>query len=67
MLKTLDIGLMRGSGGSVKLNLMLSPIALLLWRSLACAMCHLLILRPDLSVMVGPTKVLLVAIFFDFV
>jgi hypothetical protein len=33
----------------------------------AVADCDLLILRPDLSVMVGPTRVLLVAIFSDFV
>ena len=63
MLKTSDIGLRRGSDGSVNLNLMLSPTMLLLWRILACAMCHFPTTHPDLSVIVGPSVVLFVAMF----
>ena len=67
MLKTSDIGLRRGSDGSVNLNLMLSPTMLLLWRILACAMCHFPMVHPDLSVMVGPSMVLLGAIVSNLV
>lgn len=64
MLKTSDIGLERGSGGSVKLNLTVSPTMFALRRCLAWATCHFSALRTDLSVMLGPSRGLFVAMFF---
>jgi hypothetical protein len=66
MLKTCDIDRNRGSRGSMNSNLMLPRTMLMLWRSLAWAMCHFPMTRPDLRVMVGPSRVLLVAMFYDF-